>query len=205
MASTGDLSASGPSLSLRYATGADAARFFSLASDPEVTRFFSWSYTEPSDAEAWIAGLGARREAGELLDFAVEHREHGVVGSTGFSERSARDRRAMIGTWLGRDYWGSEINTESKALACALAFGPLGLERVGAYAATGNPRSQRALERVGFIREGLLRGFHRHGDVAYDLVVYGMLRADWAASALNEIPVTIAGEPPAAWVVQGAR
>jgi ribosomal-protein-alanine N-acetyltransferase len=194
-----ELAAAGPNLILRFATAADAPRFYALASSPEVTRFFSWSYEAPADAEAWIAGLPAKRESGELLDFAIEHREHGVIGSTGFAEHSPRDRRAVIGTWLGHEHWGSGANREAKALACALAFGPLGLERVGAYAATGNLRSQRALERLGFTREGELREYHRHADGVYDLAVFGLLRREWEASPLYDVPATVSGEPPAVW------
>ena len=57
----GELVVTGPSLTLRYATAADAPRFFELASDQEVTRFFSWTYERVEEAEAWIAGLPAKR------------------------------------------------------------------------------------------------------------------------------------------------
>jgi ribosomal-protein-alanine N-acetyltransferase len=194
-----DLVVTGPSVRLRYATLADAPRFYELARDPEVTRFFSWSYERPEQAEEWIAGLPARRDAGELLDFVIEHRDHGLLGSTGLAERSVRDRRAMVGTWLGRAHWGTGANAESKALICALAFGPLGLERVGAYTSPENPRSERALARLGFVREGRLRQWHRHGGRARDVVIHGLLRADWETSPLRDVRAEIAGEPPAAW------
>ena len=53
----------GPRLTLRYATAEDAPRLFELASDPAVTRFFSWGpYTTIEQPEAYIAGLpGAAR------------------------------------------------------------------------------------------------------------------------------------------------
>lgn len=191
----------GPNLTLRYATPQDSERMFALASDPEVTRFFAWSYRRVQDAEAWIAGLAGRRERGQLLEFAVELRGEGLVGATGLSELARRDRRATIGTWLGRAHWGQGINAESKALVAALAFGPLRMERLTAYASTGNARSQRALERLGFIREGVLRSYHRHPGHVHDVVVYGMLRGDYAASALSSVPAELRGAPPMSFVV----
>ena len=191
----------GPGLTLRYATAADAAAMFELARDPEVTRFFAWGYEQIEQAQEWIAALPRKRAAGELLDFLVVHREHGPIGVTGLSELSRRDRRATVGTWFGREHWGTGANAESKAMVAALAFQRLGLERLTAYTSVGNPRSQTALERSGFSREGVLRAFHRHPSGVHDVVVFGLLRADWEASALPEVPVEIAGDPPATFVV----
>ena len=56
----------------------------------------------------------------------------------------------------------------------ALAFETLGMERLTAWANTRNGRSQLALERVGFRREGVLAGWHRHGDEVHDVVVFGL-------------------------------
>lgn len=191
----------GPTLTLRYAGPGDAAAMFALARDPEVTRFFAWGYEREEQAAEWIAGLPARREAGTLLDFLVEHHDRGPIGVTGLSELSRRDRRATVGTWFGREHWGSGANLESKALLAALAFRRLGLERLTAYTSTANPRSQTALERAGFAREGVLRAFHRHPGGLHDVVVFGLLRADWEASALYAVPAEIEGEPPGAFVV----
>ena len=191
----------GPTLTLRYAVPADAPAMFELARDPEVTRFFAWRYERPEEAADWVAGLPARREAGVLLDFLVVHRDHGPVGVTGLSELARRDRRATVGTWFGRAHWGTGVNRESKALIATLAFDHLRLERLTAYTSTGNPRSQVALERAGFVREGVLRAFHRHPSGVHDVVVFGLLRAEWEGSGLREVPVEVAGDPPPAFVV----
>ena len=191
----------GPALTLRYATAADAGAMFELARDPEVTRFFAWGYERVEQAQEWIADLPGKRAAGDLLDFLIVHREHGPIGVTGLSEISRRDRRATVGTWLGREHWGTGANAESKALVAALAFQRLGLERLTAYTSVGNPRSQTALERSGFSREGVLRAFHRHPSGVHDVVVFGLLRADWEASALRDVPVEIDGDPPTMFIV----
>ena len=191
----------GPSLTLRYATAEDAPRLFELASDPLVTQWFSWGpYESLDEPEAYIAALEGKRERGELLDFLVVHPEAGPIGVTGLSELAPRDRRATVGTWFGREWWGSGVNRESKAIIAALAFGHFGLDRLTAWANTRNGRSQTALERAGFRREGVLRGWHRHGEARHDVVVFGMLREDWEVSALAGVPVQVAGEPPAAFV-----
>jgi ribosomal-protein-alanine N-acetyltransferase len=190
----------GPTVSLRLAEPGDAPALFALASDPEVTRFFSWGpYRRVEEAEAYIARLPAEREAGRHLDLLVDHREHGPAGVIGLGEWSLRDRRAVVGTWLGRAHWGTGVNREAKALVARLAFDLLGLERLGAYAAPANPRSQRALEKLGFVHEGILRSYHRHGERVHDVRVFSLLRGDLPGTPLAEVPVTIEGEPPAAF------
>ena len=193
----------GPTLTLRYAKPADAAALFTLASDPEVTRWFSWGpYTSEDEPRAYIERLARERERGERLDFVIDATGGtvpGVAGVTGLSELSRRDRRAMVGTWLGRQYWGSGANAESKALILHLAFVVCGLERVGAYSNPENERSTRALEKLGFRHEGVLRAWHRHGDVHHDVNVFGLLREEWPGAPFE---VTVQGGPPAPWLVR---
>lgn len=187
----------GPSLTLRLPRPEHVSDLFALASDPEVTRRFAWGpYRSEDEPRAWVDGAAARRENGVALELVIE-RDGAPLGVTSLLELSRRDRRAVTGTWLGRAHWGTGANAESKALLFALAFGPLGLERLTAYADTGHVRSQRALESLGFTREGELRAWHRHPDGAHDLVVYGLLRDEWH----DTTPVELRGEPPAAFVV----
>ena len=197
-----DLALTGPTLRVRIPRDEDAAALFEQASDPEVTRWFSWGpYSSQSEALAYLARLPAQRARGEHLDLVIEHREHGPIGITGLGELAVRDRRAVIGSWLGRAWWGTGANQESKALMCHLAFVLLGLERLGAYSNVEHERSQRALERIGFRREGVLRGYHRHGDRALDVVVFGLLRGEWETGALPAVAVMVEGDAPPAFVV----
>src|SRR3954468_20336586 len=195
---------SGPTLTLRLPRPDDAAALFALASDPEVTRFFSWGpYERESDAQAYLARLPGQRERGEQLDLLVCRGEE-AIGITGLSEISRRDRRGMVGTWFGRRWWGSGVNRESKALVAHLAFRVLGWERLGAYTNVQHARSQAALAALGFEREGVLRRWHRHGDEVHDVVMWSLLREEYERSTLAAVEVEVRGEPPAEFVVSPA-
>jgi [ribosomal protein S5]-alanine N-acetyltransferase len=192
-----ELEVRGSELLLRYAREEDAAALFALASDPEVTRFFSWGpYTDESEAAAYVRSLTRKRLDGERLELLIMHPAEGVIGVTGLSEFSLRDRRAVVGTWHGRKWWGTGANRQSKALVLALAFRGLGLERVTAWCGADNVRSQKALERLGFVHEGVLRRWHYHRGEPKDVISYSMLREEWAAGELAREPVEIAGEVP---------
>jgi ribosomal-protein-alanine N-acetyltransferase len=194
----GELEVRGPELKLRYAREDDAPALYALASDPDVTRFFSWGpYTDESEAVAYVRSLTRKRAAGERLELVIDHPRAGVIGVTGLSEFSLRDRRAVVGTWHGREWWGTGANRQSKALVLALAFRGLGLGRVTAWCGADNGRSQTALERLGFVHEGVLRHWHVHRGAAKDVISYSMLTTDWEASDLAREPVEIVGEVPA--------
>jgi ribosomal-protein-alanine N-acetyltransferase len=191
----------GPRFSLRYLTAADVPALFELGSDPDVTRFFSWGpYRDESEAAAFVESLDRRRESGERLELAiVANGDDRPIGITGLSDFSHRDRRAVVGTWLGRPHWGSGANRESKALVLAMGFRALGLNRISALASPQNVRSIAALQRLGFVQEGVLRGWHVHGGTPRDVAILRMMRDEWERTPLAEVPVEVDGEPPPAF------
>jgi ribosomal-protein-alanine N-acetyltransferase len=137
---------------------------------------------------------------GERLELGICTADGSPIGVTGLSEIARRDRRAVVGTWLGREHWGSGANGESKALVLALAFRRLGLLRVSALAHPENVRSLAALERLGFEREGVLRGWHLHRGVPRDVAILRLMRDDFENGPLAGVHVRFEGEPPAAWL-----
>ena len=78
----------------------------------------------------------------------------------------------------------------------ALAFAGLGLERVTAWCGDDNGRSRTALERLGFVHEGVLRRWHVHQGQPKDVISYSMLRAEWEAGDLAREPFEITGDIP---------
>jgi [ribosomal protein S5]-alanine N-acetyltransferase len=193
----------GPTLSLRFLTPEDAPALFELATDPEVTRFFSWGpYKDEAEPREFIEHLARQREAGERLELGIVRNDGDQpIGLTGFSDFSHRDRRATVGTWLGREHWGSGANNESKALVLSLGFRHLRLHRITALASPDNRRSLRALERIGFWTEGVLRDWHFHDGVPRDVAILRMLEDRFAKTDLARVPYELEGEPPPQFVV----
>lgn len=197
----GDLVVSGPTHILRFAEEGDAERLLLLGGDPEVTRFFSWGpYRSIDEPLSYIRSLADKRADGSLLEFVIAERESGlVVGVTGLTEFSLRDRRAVVGSWLGRDYWGTGANFASKALVLALGFRHLGLSRVSAYSHVDNGRSHAALERIGFQAEGVLHSWHWHGGKPQDVTIHCLLRDRYAETEAATHAIEFAGAVPPAF------
>ena len=201
-AAPADLEIRGPVLTLRYATPDDAPALLELASDPAVTRYFSWGpYTSIEQPLAYIAGLPERRERGEQLDLLVVHRDDGPIGVTGLSElvaaRPPRHRRLLVRAPLVGER--RELRGEGADRRAGLrAPRPRAPRRVGQRR---NGRMLVSLERIGFRREGTLAAWHRHGDEVHDVVVFGLTRAAWERSELRRVPAEVTGTPPPAFTV----
>ena len=197
-----DLQVVGSDYLLRFATPDDAEQLFELGTDPAVTRFFSWGpYTSVDQPLAYIEDLKVKRDSGALLEFVIVQREtEQIVGVTGLTEFSKRDRRAVVGSWLGHKYWGSGINAASKSLVLALGFKHLGLERISAYSHVRNGRSKAALERIGFVNEGILHNWHWHHGEAQDVNIHCLLREIYLRSEIGSDPIEFSGTVPPAFI-----
>lgn len=176
----GDIVAIEP-LGIEHAEGILAA-----ADSDEV---FAWlPYPRPGDvgaAQAWIADALADRYADRRFPFAVRGREgEMVIGSTSYWDFDAGNAHVEIGsTWLRRTSWRSGANVETKLLLMRHAFEDLGLERVSFRTDIRNERSQRAIERLGAVQEGVHRHEMRRRDGSWrDSVHYSILRSEWPAA-----------------------
>lgn len=144
-------------LTLRRPESTDAAAIFdTYASDPEVTRFLSWSQHESvADAEKFIKFSDAAWEAWEAGPLLIEEKESGrLVGSTGVEFETAY--RASTGYVIAKDDWGSGYATEALEGVLHLLEGSK-VWRVEALCHEDHPVSARILEKAGFELEGVLR------------------------------------------------
>lgn len=150
---------------------------------------FAWlPYPRPGDLEAaqgWIADALADRDAHRRLPFAIRGRGSGtVMGSTSYWDFDATNAHVEIGsTWLCRSSWQSGANVETKLLLMRHAFEGLDLERVSFRTDIRNMRSQRAIERLGAVREGVHRHEMRRRDGSWrDSVHYSILQSEWSVA-----------------------
>ncbi|GAA1711325.1 GNAT family N-acetyltransferase [Fodinicola feengrottensis] len=104
-----------------------------------------------------------------------------VAGMTSFYEINATTRTVAIGyTWLGRRFWRTPLNTESKLLMLTRAFDELGAVRVVWHTDEFNARSRAAIARLGAQPEGLLRKHKLRKDGTWRTTAqFAMTDDDW--------------------------
>jgi RimJ/RimL family protein N-acetyltransferase len=154
------------------------------AGDEELWRWLpTYAADEYAMAEV-VADALAARDRGDRFPFALVEQPSGrVVGSSSYLDIAPADWRIEIGwTWLAQRLWRTPVNTEAKLLLLGHAFDDLGYERVAFKTHHDNLRSQAAIERLGAVREGVLRHHMRHRDGSWrDSVYYSVLSAEWPA------------------------
>ncbi len=181
MASYSDVILHAPRLTLRSPVAADADAVFALRSDPVVQRYGSHPpWTDRAEADAWIARNATAMAAGEHAQFAIERRADGaVIGTCVLYAIDPQCRRAEVGYALVTPEWGKGYANEAVTTLLDWGFVALGLNRVEADIDPRNAPSARALERLGFVREGHLRERWIVGGETCDSWLYGLLRSDW--------------------------
>lgn len=160
-----------------------AEGLFAIGQEESVWRYLRRPKLETlKDAQAHIEESRRLAEAGAEISFAIIDLTTGMVaGSTRYLDIRPHHRGLEIGsTWLGVAYQRTAINTECKYLLLRHAFEDLEMVRVTLKTDGRNKPSQKAIERLGAVREGVLRkhlvmwdGFIR------DTVYYSVLDSEW--------------------------
>jgi RimJ/RimL family protein N-acetyltransferase len=162
---------------------AHAEPLFPAADEPDIWLYMPYGEVNtPGKLRAVIEDLLARQARGTDLCFAVFDVASNVpVGMTRYMTIEPAHRGLEIGgTWYGKAYRRTAVNTECKYLLMRHAFETLGCIRVQLKTDLRNERSQRAIERLGAVREGVLRknmimpdGYQRSS------VMYSVTDEDW--------------------------
>lgn len=136
-----------------------------------------------ADMRNWVLDILSRAEKGTDLPFVAIHLASGrVVGATRYLNVMPKDRGLEIGgTWYGTDFQRTPVNTECKYLLLSHAFETLKCIRVQLKTDKRNERSQKAIERLGAKKEGILRNHMILPDGRFrDSVFYSILDTEWA-------------------------
>ncbi|HEY5728581.1 MAG TPA: GNAT family protein [Anaerolineales bacterium] len=134
------------------------------------------------DMRGWVNEILERAKKGTDLPFVAIHLASGrLAGATRYLNIMPNDRGLEVGgTWYGLDFQRTAVNTECKYLLFQHAFERLGCIRVQLKTDLRNERSQKAIERIGAKKEGILRNHMILPDGRYrDSVYYSILDSEW--------------------------
>ena len=164
-------------LALSHEDGLRAA-----AADGELWKLRITSVPEPHETRAYIETALKMRADGNRFAFAVVDDATGtVLGTTSYHDILPAVKRVEIGwTWYRKSVQRSHVNTTAKLLMMGHAFDQLGCNVVGWRTDNYNFASQRAIERLGARKDGVIRGhaLRRDGTIR-DTVMYSMRAGEW--------------------------
>jgi len=170
----------GSHVRMRPMTVADAPELFTALDDPE-----GWPHMtvpQPTGPAEWVALAEAAVADRDRLAWVQRDVTTGeVVGTTSYYGVNEATESLVIGwTMVARPRRRTAVNTETKLLLLTRAFEMLGAGRVELQVDVRNDRSQRAVERLGATREGVLRRHKKRGDGTWrDSVIFSITVDDW--------------------------
>jgi len=178
----------GRRVSLRELEGSDAATLLPLLGAPEVARFLSPPPQSLERFAGFIEATLTERRAGRYAGFAIVPHETGrPVGLVQIRQLDPSFGTAEWGVALGAEWWGRALFGEAGQPLLDFAFNELGTFRVEARVASRNARGNRAVEKLGAVAEGLLRGSLVVADGSrHDQVLWSWLKEDWRRARAAE-------------------
>lgn len=152
------------------------------AADGELWNLRITSVPRPDETRIYIETALDNRKQGHRFAFAVIDETNGkVLGSTSYHDILPDVKRVEIGyTWYAKSVQRTHVNTTCKLLLLSHAFDTLGCNVVGWRTDNFNFASQRAIERLGARKDGVIRGHYlRRDGTVRDTVMYSLLKGEW--------------------------
>ncbi|WP_342575673.1 GNAT family protein [Solibacillus sp. FSL K6-1781] len=167
---------------LRPVQMSDIEAIANAANDERIWEHMSVTLLTQEAVENYIENAIKEREKGISYMFAViEKKTDNIVGCTSFLDISFPHKRLEIGaTWYNPTVWRSAINTNCKFLLFQYCFEVLNLNRIQIKTGHENYRSQKAIERIGAVKEGVLRNhmIRKEGTIRHT-IMYSVIVEDW--------------------------
>ncbi|MCR8656654.1 GNAT family N-acetyltransferase [Paenibacillus endoradicis] len=150
---------------------------FECSRDPEIWTNYPTKINTIEDMDSFIEKAIEARERGDQFPYVVFDKERDeIVGTTRFLRISEENNNLNIGsTWYSSKVWRTRVNTETKYLMLKYGFESLNTNRIEIITTIENKKSQRAIERLGAIKEGILRRKYNN----MDYVIYSIIESEW--------------------------
>jgi [ribosomal protein S5]-alanine N-acetyltransferase len=174
-----------PPIVLRAFRGEDAGLIQSVAGDALIPLITSVPASgDASDARAYIERQHERLASGAGYSFTIaDALTSEAVGQAGLWLRNLDEGRASTGYWVAARFRQRHYATAALGAISRWGLSLEGIHRVELYVEPWNEGSWRAAERVGYVREGLLRSWQQVGTERRDMYMYSLLPEDLTASS----------------------
>jgi len=170
----------GKRIILRKLKPSDASSIAKYANDKGVYRYtlrIPYPY-KLKDAKDFIKITNKEWKKGTKYRFGIVFNKE-VIGTISLEDIKQDHKKAELGYWIGRPFWGKGITSEAVHLILDFAFNDLKLNRISAYTFTPNKASQKVLLKNGFKKEGLVRENVQKDGKFYDDYVFGLLKKEY--------------------------
>lgn len=154
---------------------------YQIFSNEAVTKYYGMSpFTNESQAKVMIESFSTRFENKLGMRWGIVEKESNrLIGTIGLNNLSLSGKRTEIGYDLLPTFWGKGMMSEAINEVITYCFQTLSLFRIGAVIFPKNIASSKVIEKFGFQKEGLLRGYIYQNEESHNVFVYSLLKTDW--------------------------
>jgi len=175
----------GKNISLRAVEASDVDQYHSWINDAETNQWRGLYHpTSKEEAAKWIESK--RQKNTDTLNLAIATNSVELIGFVGLQGICPRSQRAELWIYIGsKKHWGQGIGEDVVRTLCKYAFEEMNLFRIWLECNPEFATVVRCYEKVGFVKEGLLRkAYFRHG-AFHDTCIMGLLRDDFITEGVR--------------------
>jgi ribosomal-protein-alanine N-acetyltransferase len=165
-------------LILRELNEDDTLAIFNCFSNKDVLRYYGQNpFTSTEQVKQIINNFSKNYAEKRGIKWGIKIKgTTNIIGTIGFQEWSSEHKRADISYALFPEQWGKGYAREAVAKVISFGFNELELMRIGAVVFVENDASNKLLEKIGFIKEGVLRNYMYQNDIPFDTNIYSILK-----------------------------
>jgi RimJ/RimL family protein N-acetyltransferase len=171
-------------LVVRFYREDDAPELFQAVREsiPEVSAWLGWCHENYSIEESrdFVRSRSEKAETGEWYSFGIFDQTDNdrFLGGVGLNFINRVHQFGNLGYWVRTSATGKGVASRASSLVARFAFEELGLHRIEILAAVSNVASQRVAEKIGAVREGVLRKRLLIRGESQDAVMFSLVRED---------------------------
>ena len=163
-------------LLLRQFIESDLENVFKGLSNPDIIKYYGVSYQTLEDTKQQMKFFSNLEKEGTGIWWAICSLDNNIFyGAGGLNSLSKEHKKAEIGFWLLKEYWGQGIMTEIMPLICKYGFDNLGLHRIEGLVETDNLTCKNAMKKLDFYHEGTMKDCEIKNGKFISLDIYAKL------------------------------
>ncbi|MEI5907933.1 GNAT family N-acetyltransferase [Bacillus spongiae] len=155
--------------------------YYEIMSNDEVTKYYGMDSLQTiEDAEKIVNSMHSVFEMRRGIRWGIILKDtKEFIGTLGLNNLQVGSKKAEIGYELHPSHWKKGITSEAVKEVLRYSFEELDLFRIGAVTYPQNTSSTQLLSRLGFTKEGLLRGYLYQNNSSHDAYIFSLLQTEW--------------------------
>ena len=165
---------------LKEVESSDIENIYKGLSDPDVTKYYAVHFPTIEATQIQMEWYSNLKKEGTGIWWGIYGAEDNEFrGAAGFNNLEKEHKKAEIGLWLLKEYWGNGILKEVMPILFEKGFVDLDLNRIEGYVFNENDKCKNALEKINFTCEGTMRACEIRNGKSMDVDIYSILKSDF--------------------------